>query len=56
MPYIPGSKLEMWESLSDPNYQVIGHRVGNVAVADRCSLNWISYEDIKKATAKKEEN
>lgn len=46
--YIPGSKLEMRDPLDDPDYQVMGYRVGNAVVADRCLLTMISYKDIEK--------
>ena len=52
--YIPGAKLEMREPLPIPDYQVMGYRVGNAAIADRCLLNMISYEDIEKATEREE--
>lgn len=52
--YIPGSTLELREPLDDPDYQVAGYLVGDALVADRCLLNMISYEDIEKATMKKE--
>lgn len=47
--YVPGSKLELREALIDPDYQVMGFRVGNAVVADGCLLNMISYADIEAA-------
>lgn len=49
--YIPGATLEMREALDDPDYQVVGFRVGNALIADRCMLKMISYDDITAATA-----
>lgn len=54
--YIPGAALELREPLDDPDFQVMGYRIGNAAIADRCLLNMISYTDIEKATVKKEKN
>jgi len=44
--FIPGSTLELKEALDDPAYQVQAIRVGNVLIADRSLLNYISYYDI----------
>ncbi len=45
--YIPGTALEMHPALDDPDYQVVGIRVGNAIIADRNLLCMISYEDIE---------
>lgn len=47
--FVPGAKLEMREPLEDPAYQVVGIRVGNALIADRCLLHSVSYEDIEKS-------
>ena len=47
--YVPGASLELRKPLDDPDFQVMGYRIGNAAVADRCLLNMISYADINKA-------
>lgn len=49
--YIPGAALELREPLDDPDYQVMGYRIGNAAIADRCLLNMISYADIEAAVS-----
>lgn len=46
--YIPGTNLEMREALNDPAYQVVGIRVGNALIADRCLLKMISCDDINR--------
>lgn len=45
--YIHGSALELREALDDPNYKVMGYRIGGAVIADRCLLNMISYSDIE---------
>lgn len=45
--YLPGATLELREALDDQDYQVIGYRVGDAVIADRCLLKMISYEDIE---------
>lgn len=47
--YIPSTKLEMREALTDPAYQVTAIKVGNILIADRCLVQNISYDDIQAA-------
>lgn len=48
--YIPGTKLELKDAISDPAYQVTAIKVADgVFVADRVLLKCISYLDIKEA-------
>lgn len=35
--------------MADTDYQVMGYRVGDAVVVDRCLLYWIPYEDIELA-------
>ena len=46
--YISGAKLEMRPALENPAYQVTAIRVGNVLVADRNLLKFISYNDLER--------
>ena len=43
------SRKELQEAMADTDYQVMGYRVGDAVVADRCLLYWIPYEDIELA-------
>ena len=46
--YIPGASLEMREALDDPDYQVRVYCIGDVLIADRCLLEKVCKNDLKK--------
>ncbi len=50
--YTPGAALEMRSALDNPDYQVVGIRVGNAIIADRNLLSMISYKDIEDGIGK----
>ena len=43
--YTAGTRLELRDAMDDPAYQVQAIKVGNVLVADRVLLRYISWED-----------
>ena len=51
--YVPGTTLELRETLEDPAYQVQAIRVGSVLIADRVLLKNISWNDIQEALGSK---
>lgn len=44
--YLPGAKLEFQAAIDNPAYQVRAIKAGNVLIADRVLLNYISWGDI----------
>lgn len=46
--YIPGASLEIREAIDDPDYQVRVYCIGDVLIADRCLLEKVCKNDLKK--------
>lgn len=48
--YLPGAKLEFQAAIDNPAYQVKAIKAGNVLIADRVLLNYISWRDITETS------
>lgn len=47
--YIPDAKLELGPAEDDPQHVIYGYRVNNAIIADRCMIQCISHNTLRKA-------